>query len=91
MENRMLSEKSEKEDLDGYDTWKECQTKELWKRCVSVARKIEVCWKEKKRKRWLNDVENYLKKMGVRGWRKTAEDRNDWELIQKGARVLRGP
>jgi hypothetical protein len=29
--------------------------------------------------------------MDVRGWRKTAEDRHFWKLIQKEARVLHGP
>jgi hypothetical protein len=38
----------------------------------------------------LDDVENYLKQIGVRGWRKKARDRNAWKLIQKKARVLLG-
>ena len=46
---------------------------------------------EKSRERWLDDVENDLKKMGVRGWRKTAEDRDARRLIVKEARVLHGP
>jgi hypothetical protein len=31
--------------------------------------------------RWLDDVENDVKNMGVRGWRKTAKDRGTWKLI----------
>ena len=31
----------------------------------------------KPRKRWLDDVENDLKKMDVRGWKKIARDRDD--------------
>jgi hypothetical protein len=42
----------------------------------------------KPRKRLLDDVENDLKKMDVRGWGKTAKDRNEWKLILKEARVL---
>jgi hypothetical protein len=46
---------------------------------------------EKARKRWLDDVENDSKKMGVRGWRKRARDRDAWKLILKEVRVLHGP
>ena len=28
----------------------------------------------KPRKRWLDDIENYLQKVGVRGWRKIGRD-----------------
>ena len=44
----------------------------------------------KPRKKWLDDVENDLKKMSVRGWRKMAKDRSAWKLILKKARVLHG-
>jgi hypothetical protein len=44
----------------------------------------------KPRKRWLDDVENDLKKLGVRGWRKTAKDRDIWQLVLKDARILQG-
>jgi hypothetical protein len=42
------------------------------------------------RKRCLDYVEKDLKKLGVRGWRKMAEDRDAWKLILKEARVLHG-
>ena len=45
----------------------------------------------KPRKRWLNSVENDVKKIGVRGWRKIAKDRDAWKLILRKARVLHGP
>ena len=45
----------------------------------------------KPRKRWLDDVENELKEMRVRGCRKIAKDRDAWKLILKEARVLHGP
>jgi hypothetical protein len=45
----------------------------------------------KPRKRWLDDVENDMKKMGVRGWRKRTRDRDAWKLILKEDRVLHGP
>jgi len=44
----------------------------------------------KPRKRWLDDIENDLKKMGVRGWRKIGRDRGNWKLILKEARELHG-
>ena len=42
----------------------------------------------KPRKRWLDDVENYLKKMSVDGWRKIARDSDVWKLILNEAEVL---
>jgi hypothetical protein len=42
----------------------------------------------KPRKRSLDDVENYLKKMGVRGYRNIAMYRDAWKLIPKEATVL---
>jgi hypothetical protein len=39
------------------------------------------------RLRWLDCVEDDLKTLGVRGWRKMAEDREEWEIILKAAMV----
>jgi hypothetical protein len=39
---------------------------------------------------WLGNVENYPKKIGVRGWRKIARDRDTWKLILNKAKVLHG-
>jgi hypothetical protein len=44
----------------------------------------------KPRKRWLDDIENNLKKRGVRGWRKIGKDRGNWNLILNEARDLHG-
>jgi hypothetical protein len=38
----------------------------------------------------LEDVENYVKKIGVRGWIKIAKDRDAWKLTLKEAKVLHG-
>jgi hypothetical protein len=43
------------------------------------------------RRRWLGDVENDIKKMGFRGWRKSARYRDAWKLIVKEVKVLHGP
>jgi hypothetical protein len=45
----------------------------------------------KPRKRWLDDIENDLKQMGVIGWREIVRDRGAWKLVQKEAKVLHGP
>jgi hypothetical protein len=44
----------------------------------------------KPRWRWVDDVDNDVKKVGVRGWEKIAKDRDVWKLILKEARVLLG-
>ena len=43
--------------------------------------------KPRKRKRWLDDVEDDLKKTGVRGWRKIDNDKDAWKSVLKEARV----
>ena len=44
----------------------------------------------KPQRKWLDYVENYLKKMGVTGWRKIAENRDPWKLIPKEDRLVHG-
>ena len=41
-------------------------------------------------KRWLDDVENDLKKNGVKCWVKITKDGDAWKLILKETRVLYG-
>jgi len=43
---------------------------------------------KKPRKKWLDDVENDLKKMDVRGWRKIARNRDASKLTLKEARIV---
>jgi hypothetical protein len=43
------------------------------------------------RKLWLDEVEQDLKQMGVRGWRRRAQNRDEWQSILKEAKVLHGP
>ena len=40
--------------------------------------------------RWFDGVKNDLRKMGVRGWRRSAENRTIWRDICTDARVLQG-
>jgi hypothetical protein len=40
------------------------------------------------RKRWLDDVEDDLRKMEVKRWRKKAMDRTEWRNICEAAKVL---
>jgi hypothetical protein len=44
----------------------------------------------KSRNRWLDGVE-YVKKMGVNGWRKIARNSDAWKLILHEAKVVHGP
>jgi hypothetical protein len=44
----------------------------------------------KPRLRWLNQVEEDLKKMKVRNWREKCKDRRLWNEIKKQARTHQG-
>jgi hypothetical protein len=44
----------------------------------------------KPRARWLESVETDLRKMGVKNWRRKAQDREQWRTILKEAKVHRG-
>jgi hypothetical protein len=44
------------------------------------------------RLRWINDVEDDLRKLGVKRWRTKALDREEWASVIKGAKAkLKGP
>jgi hypothetical protein len=43
------------------------------------------------RKRWLDEVEQNLKQMEVRGWKRRAQNRDEWRSILREAKVLHGP
>jgi hypothetical protein len=42
------------------------------------------------RKRYLDDVEDDLKQLGVMGWRRKASEREEWTKILKEAKALKG-
>jgi AAA+ ATPase superfamily predicted ATPase len=42
------------------------------------------------RKRYLDDVEDDLEQLGVRGWRRKASEREEWAKILKEAKALQG-
>jgi hypothetical protein len=42
------------------------------------------------RKRWVEDVEEDLRKMGVRGSRRKAKEKTEWANVIKETRVLQG-
>jgi hypothetical protein len=39
---------------------------------------------------WVDDVEEDLRKMGVRGWRRKVKEKNEWADVIKEAKVLQG-
>jgi hypothetical protein len=44
------------------------------------------------RLRWINDVEDDLRLLGVKRWRRKALEREEWVLVIKEAKVkLKGP
>jgi hypothetical protein len=44
------------------------------------------------RLRWINDVEDYLRKLGVKRWRTKALDREEWApIVREGKGKLKGP
>ena len=42
------------------------------------------------RRRWLDDVEDDLRVLGVKAWRRRALDRDDWKDVVEQAKVLQG-
>jgi hypothetical protein len=44
----------------------------------------------KPRLRWVESVEEDLNTMGVRNWRRTSQDRDQWRTILEEAKVHRG-
>jgi hypothetical protein len=46
---------------------------------------------DRPRLRWLDDVENYLRVIKIKRWRKKAQKREEWASIIKEAKVLKGP
>lgn len=51
---------------------------------------IGVKRKGRPRKRWLQDVEQDLSRMGIRGWREKAQQRDDWRRIVRETKAHKG-
>jgi hypothetical protein len=41
--------------------------------------------------RWLDDVENDLRVMNIKRWKKKAQNGDKWASVIKEAKVLKGP
>jgi hypothetical protein len=53
--------------------------------------KMEGTWKKgRPRKRWIDEVEEDLKIMGIRNWHAVSKDRQDWREIVLEAKVHNG-
>jgi hypothetical protein len=42
------------------------------------------------RKRWIEDVEEDIQRMGIRGWRKLCKERAEWKRIAEKAKTHSG-
>jgi len=42
------------------------------------------------RKRWIEDVEEDIQRMGIRGWRKLCKERAEWKRITEKAKTQSG-
>jgi hypothetical protein len=45
----------------------------------------------RRKMRWLDDVEEDLRKMRIVGWRRKARRRDEWKSVLREVKVLRGP
>lgn len=43
------------------------------------------------RKKWIENIEEDLKELGIRGWRRKTQDRREWASIVRQAQALQGP
>jgi hypothetical protein len=44
----------------------------------------------KSRKRWIEDIEDDMQIMGIRGWRKLCKEREEWKRITEKAKTHSG-
>jgi hypothetical protein len=42
------------------------------------------------RKMWIEDIEEYIQSMGIRGWRKLSKERTEWRRITENAKTHSG-
>ena len=42
------------------------------------------------RKRWIEDIEEDIQTMGIRGWRKLSKERTEWKKITEKAKTRSG-
>jgi hypothetical protein len=42
------------------------------------------------RKRWIDDIEEDIQLMGIRGWRKLSKERTEWRRITEKAKTHSG-
>jgi hypothetical protein len=44
----------------------------------------------KPRKRWIEDIEEYTQRLGIRGWRNLCKERAEWKKITEKAKTHSG-
>jgi hypothetical protein len=53
---------------------------------IPIRRRI----RERPRKRWIEDTEGEIQRMGIRGWRKLCKERTEWNRITEKAKTSVG-
>jgi hypothetical protein len=46
--------------------------------------------RERNRKRWIEDIEDDIQIMGIRGWRKLCKESEEWKRITEKAKIHSG-
>jgi hypothetical protein len=46
--------------------------------------------RSRQRKRWIEDVEEDIQMMGIRGWRKLCKERTEWKKMAENAKTHGG-
>ena len=89
-ENQTLSQKLENEDYNVWDTWKDCQKTEMWKKCLRISQKEKKIPLEDQEREKVAMLKIVWKKWALEAW-KIVRNWHAWKLMLKEAGVLQRP